>query len=1444
MKKKNKLVSLLLALIMVLTAIPMNGIVSFAVSASDFTEPTIYVDSKYSAANSTVSVDIAIANNPGIAGATLTVAYDQLLKLTAAANGEAFSSLTFTKPGSFSNPSKFLWDSESGETQKDGTILTLTFEVSEAAQADENLNIEISSNLGDFYDEDMETVNLQLVNGNITIIDYLPGDVNGDGVVNGKDVTLVRRNIVGGYDQTINESAANVNGDFTINGKDVTAIRRHIVGGYGVELLPAPVACKHQMVATEYKAATCTANGNIAYWYCTTCNKYFKDMNGTTEISLDNTVIPAKGHTVVIDPAVAPTDSEPGHTEGSHCSECGEVIVSPKPIPVPEKESHSIIYNAFYNDEYLKTQNIAIDEEYYSFYEDEGKDELPNLEVKGYNFKGWYDGQAENANLVTSIPANTKRNITLYAHWEKVPYKITFYSPLLPKETIIRTIDETVPIPDLNLSRYLFMGWTDVNGNVITMVKPGTENITLIANWCSYRNQTISNDYLSKGPITLEENNQYLFVYDIGKIVNVPLYTVKDFGNVTDGIIRSEEISKSDSISDTRSNEIVQTIVNTTSDSATWTLSKDWNQLVQNTENFSETELKENSILISDGYTHTDGTTKDTGTVKDTGTLKNSNTQTKDLTTTKKGSSKELDIGIDYSAEMGANVEIISAKKKLELSADAKYERHKDTTEEDGTIKDKGTDTYNLTHTNDLTSTTNSTTTSREKTTSEKIATTASKEWGYSISNSTGGSEGTSKTTDSTQSDSNTYQTRFDYSEQKTSTYVSNYSTENAEIGWHRLVKAGTVHVFAVVGFDIATHSYFYYTYSVLDDETYDFYDYCAKNGEYNDYETGVLPFVCPVDIHNYVTERMFYTEGLELDENTGIITGYDGTYTHVNIPDYYSRDNGDGTYSVIKITGIAPGLFKNNTCVESIRLSNYITEIPEDAFAGCTALKAVEYNEITAIDKNAFNGCTSLDKFTIDDIVTSIGENAFVNVDEIEVNATSKTVAESAALCGAKKITIYLKMPAEQLSDTTIIVGEQTEEFTINGYKHSYNNISVVSNSKTTNINGVYFASNKNIPMQVCSETLTLTNVNVIDANCLMMLLESETTNIVLNGNNNLSTVGDNAVLCNNITLSKAKGISIKSTLQIPLGKIYVCGNELSENDFNYLVVTSKQEQIEYISATDFESMKMSKRVIFDATEGTVDMDSKIVMWNTKIGEMPVPTRDYYSFDGWYTADGIRILENTVFAGLTDMTVYAHWTQNPISDWVLESEAPEEAEITSEKWTYTLREHTTSSSSTKDGWIYDGKTRMSWGAEQTTYNNPSNGERNVWTTSESYIYSYTHHWKYYHRYSGAGKWGSRSTAPNWEEHNIDLTYALTYRYSSSGIDWYGTYNCWDGSGGMWIYDGEYDSPNYATRTLYHYQEPVYTYNFHRDVSKESISNPTGQTDVSNVVKFVKYRAK
>lgn len=52
----------------------------------------------------------------------------------------------------------------------------------------------------------------------------------------------------------------------------------------------------------------------------------------------DDTVLSALGHDVVIDPAVEPTYTSTGLTEGSHCARCNEVLVKQIVIPILVRE--------------------------------------------------------------------------------------------------------------------------------------------------------------------------------------------------------------------------------------------------------------------------------------------------------------------------------------------------------------------------------------------------------------------------------------------------------------------------------------------------------------------------------------------------------------------------------------------------------------------------------------------------------------------------------------------------------------------------------------------------------------------------------------------------------------------------------------------------------------------------------------------------------------------------------------------------------------------------------------------------------------------------------------------------------------------------------------------------------------------------------------------------
>lgn len=83
-------------------------------------------------------------------------------------------------------------------------------------------------------------------------------------------------------------------------------------------------AHSHSLTHTASKAATCETDGNIEYWYCAGCGKYFSDSAATREIGQSQTVSAKLGHNLTHTSAKAASETTEGNIEYWRCSRCGK----------------------------------------------------------------------------------------------------------------------------------------------------------------------------------------------------------------------------------------------------------------------------------------------------------------------------------------------------------------------------------------------------------------------------------------------------------------------------------------------------------------------------------------------------------------------------------------------------------------------------------------------------------------------------------------------------------------------------------------------------------------------------------------------------------------------------------------------------------------------------------------------------------------------------------------------------------------------------------------------------------------------------------------------------------------------------------------------------------------------------------------------------------------
>jgi hypothetical protein len=189
-----------------------------------------------------LEVRLNITGDQAVAGYQATVQFDETaLRYVSGVNGDFLpAGAFFVEPKVEGNLVKLNAASLAGESNGDGTLATLTFEVI-AVKAS---NVTLSDVL--LTDSAGETFVPRIENAEITESTGLKEDVNGDGTVNIADLVLV----AGALGKT-GQNAADVNGDGTVNIADLVLV----AGALGTNAA-APALHPHtleMLTATEVK---------------------------------------------------------------------------------------------------------------------------------------------------------------------------------------------------------------------------------------------------------------------------------------------------------------------------------------------------------------------------------------------------------------------------------------------------------------------------------------------------------------------------------------------------------------------------------------------------------------------------------------------------------------------------------------------------------------------------------------------------------------------------------------------------------------------------------------------------------------------------------------------------------------------------------------------------------------------------------------------------------------------------------------------------------------------------------------------------------------------------------------------------------------------------------------------------------------------------------------
>lgn len=324
--------------------------------------------------------------------------------------------------------------------------------------------------------------------------------------------------------------------------------------------------------------------------------------------------------------------------------------------------------------------------------------------------------------------------------------------------------------------------------------------------------------------------------------------------------------------------------------------------------------------------------------------------------------------------------------------------------------------------------------------------------------------------------------------------------------------------------------------------------------------------------------------------------------------------------------------IIPKKTVAYDFLIPSAITVIEEDAFSGISA-KSVKLSEnVTEIERLAFANCGKLEKIYIPESTRTIHKDAFFGVTGLTIygyyNSYAKTYAKENGIAFVAIDEIKPDSITGQGAEA-VNVG-QTVTLSASLTPNNVNNQKINWASSDASLGTV---SENGVVTGLKRGTVTITATADADPSLSFSFTITVRQPITI-------TFDANGGSCQEGSRSAYAEYALGSELPVATRTYYSFDGWFTERSGGSRVTASDSFNADTTLFAHWTIDTCS--ISFDANGGSCGTASKSINKGDAVGTLPTPERTYYSFDGWFTANGTPVSASTTFTENT--TLYAYW--------------------------------------------------------------------------------------------------------------------------------------------------------------------------------------------------------